>query len=141
MICEGLRVPKAHNPINPALNTVGVQCGETVLISMRVEDTPQHDNQQSSVPTARSIGVSVPSLCRICNQTLIIRHDGCFPTARYRTSPKSAHRRGVEHPPRRIVVFCKFIPTRQYLPYHIRIPIVHFSPEVYRWKKTHLNYQ
>ena len=26
---EGLSVPKAHNPINPALNTVGVQCGET----------------------------------------------------------------------------------------------------------------
>ena len=28
LIYEGLRVPKAHNPINPALNTVGVQCGE-----------------------------------------------------------------------------------------------------------------
>ena len=40
LIYEGLRVPKEHNPINPALNTVGVQCGETVLISMRVEDTP-----------------------------------------------------------------------------------------------------
>ena len=44
MVYEGLRVPKAHNPINPALNTVGVQCGDTVLISMRVEDTPQHNN-------------------------------------------------------------------------------------------------
>ena len=61
MIYEGLRVPKAHNPINPALNTVGVQCGDTVLISMRVEDTPQHDNQQSSVPAARRIMFSVPS--------------------------------------------------------------------------------
>ncbi len=28
LIYEGLRVPEAHNPINPALNTVGVQCGE-----------------------------------------------------------------------------------------------------------------
>ena len=61
LIYEGLSVPKAHNPINPALNTVGVQCGETVLISMRVEDTPQHNNQQSSVPTARRIRVSVPT--------------------------------------------------------------------------------
>ena len=58
---EGLRVPKAHNPINPALNTVGVQCGEIVLIPMRVEETPQHDNQKSSVPTARRIRVSVPT--------------------------------------------------------------------------------
>jgi len=28
---------------------------------MHVEDMPQHDNQQSSVPAARSIGVSVPT--------------------------------------------------------------------------------
>ena len=61
LIYEGLSVPKAHNPINPALNTVGVQCGETVLISMRVEDTPQHNNQQSSAPTARRIMFSVPT--------------------------------------------------------------------------------
>ena len=61
LIYEGLSVPKAHNPINPALNTVGVQCGEIVLIPMRVEDTPQQDNQQSSVPTARRIWVSVPA--------------------------------------------------------------------------------
>ena len=61
LVYEGLSVPKAHNPINPALNTVGVQCGEIVLIPMRVEDTPQHDNQQSSVPTARRIWVSVPA--------------------------------------------------------------------------------
>ncbi len=27
MILEDLGVPKAHNPINPTLNTVGVQCG------------------------------------------------------------------------------------------------------------------
>jgi len=25
-------VPKAHNPINPTLNTVGVQCGEIMPI-------------------------------------------------------------------------------------------------------------
>ena len=28
LIYEGLSVPKAYNPINPTLNTVGVQCGE-----------------------------------------------------------------------------------------------------------------
>ncbi len=27
LILEDLGVPKAHNPINPTLNTVGVQCG------------------------------------------------------------------------------------------------------------------
>ena len=58
---EGLSVPEAHNPINPALNTLGVQCGDSVLISMRVEDTPQHNYQQSSVPSARRIRVSVPT--------------------------------------------------------------------------------
>ncbi len=29
---EGLSVPKAHNPINPTLNTVGVQCREIMPI-------------------------------------------------------------------------------------------------------------
>ena len=32
LIYEGLNVPKAHNPINPTLNTVGVQCGVTMPI-------------------------------------------------------------------------------------------------------------
>ena len=35
--------------------------GKTMLISMRVEDTPQHNNQQSSVPSARRFRVSVPT--------------------------------------------------------------------------------
>ena len=70
-----------------------MQCGETVLISMRVEDTPQHDNQQSSVPSARSIGVSVPTPPRCVGFAIrhlllsgfvirfdfimMFRHDGC----------------------------------------------------------------
>ena len=41
---EGLSVPEAYNPINPTLNTVGVQCGVIVTIPMRVEDTPHHIN-------------------------------------------------------------------------------------------------
>ena len=50
---EGLGVPEAHYLINPTLNTVGVQCGGTVTIPMRVEDTPHLINQQGSVPPAR----------------------------------------------------------------------------------------
>ena len=57
----GLSVPEAHNPINPALNTIGVQCGVTETILMRVEDTLHHINQQGSVPPARRIRVSVPT--------------------------------------------------------------------------------
>ena len=40
----GLSVPEAHNPINPTLNTIGVQCGVTETILMRVEDTLHHIN-------------------------------------------------------------------------------------------------
>ena len=58
---EGLSVPKAHNLINPTLNTVGVQCGVTETIPMRVEDTLHHINQQGGVPPARRIRVSVPT--------------------------------------------------------------------------------
>ena len=29
---DGLSVPMAHNPIDPSLNTVGVQCGEIMPI-------------------------------------------------------------------------------------------------------------
>ena len=50
---ESLGVPEAHYLINPTLNTVGVQCGGTVNIPMRVEDTPHLINQQGSVPPAR----------------------------------------------------------------------------------------
>ena len=73
-------MPKAHNPINPALNTVGVQCGETVLISMRVDDTPQHDNQQSSV--TRCVGFAIRHLLLSgfvirFDFIMMFRHDGC----------------------------------------------------------------
>ena len=72
-------MPKAHNPINPTLNTVGVQCGETVLISMRVEDTPQHDNQQSS---PRCVGFAIRHLLLSgfvirFDFIMMFRHDGC----------------------------------------------------------------
>ena len=58
---EGLSVQDAHNPINPTLNTEGVQCGVTEAIPMRVGDTLQHINQQCSVPPARRIRVSIPT--------------------------------------------------------------------------------
>ena len=57
----GLRVPEAHNPINPTLNTAGGQCGETESVPMRVEYTLHHVNQQGSVPLARRIIVSDPT--------------------------------------------------------------------------------
>ena len=63
MSCINLRglecAEEAHNPINPTLNAVGVQCGEIMPIPMRVEDTLQHNYHQSSVPTALRIRVYV----------------------------------------------------------------------------------
>ena len=58
---KGLGVPEAHNLINPTLNTIGVQCGVTETIPMRVEDTLHHINQQGGVPPARRTRLSVPT--------------------------------------------------------------------------------
>lgn len=48
-----MSVPEAHNPINPTLNAIGVQCGPTETVPVRVEDTLHHINQQGSIPLAR----------------------------------------------------------------------------------------
>lgn len=53
---EVLSVPEAHKPIN----TVGVQCGVTKAIPMRVEEALHHINQQGSMPPARRISMSDP---------------------------------------------------------------------------------
>ena len=54
-------MPEAHNLINPTLNTIGVQCGVTETIPMRVEDTLHHINQQGGVPPARRTRMYVPT--------------------------------------------------------------------------------